>query len=87
MSQARDNEFDQGIEIAPGVKYGGTEQLAQDKIEARIRLLAMPPAEAQKLVEQTLYPQKWSIRLEDIKWEESISTNYGEDDDEAETNA
>ena len=87
MSQQKDNEFDQGIEIAPGVKYGGTEQLAQDKIEARMRLLAMPPAEAQKLVEQTLYPQKWSIRLEDIKWSESISTNYGEDDDEAETNA
>lgn len=87
MSQAKNNEFDQGIEIAPGVKYGGTEQLAQDKIEARMRLLAMPSAEAQKLVEQTLYPQKWSIRLEDIKWEESISTSYGEDGDEAETNA
>lgn len=87
MSQAKDNEFDQGVEIAPGVKYGGTEQLAQDKIEARIRLLAMPPAEAQKLVEETLYPQKWDVHLEDIKWEESISTNYGEDDDEAETNA
>ena len=37
MSQAKDNEFEQGVEIAPGVKYGGTEQLAQDKIEARIR--------------------------------------------------
>lgn len=85
MSQAKENEFEQGIKIAPGIGYGGTEQLAQDKIEARIRLLAMPPAEAQKLVEETLYPQKWSIRLEDIKWEESISTNYGEDDDEAET--
>jgi hypothetical protein len=87
MSQAKKNELEQGIEIAPGVKYGGTEQLATDKIEARMRLLAMPPEAAQRIVEQTLYPQHWDVRPEDIKWEESIPTNYGEDNDEAEANA
>lgn len=87
MSQAKENKFEQGLEIAPGVRYGGTEQLAQDKIEARMRLLAMPPESAQKLVEQTLYPQNWDVRPEDIKWEESISTSYDEDDDETEANA
>lgn len=87
MSQAKENEFEQGIEIAPGILYGGTEQLAEDKIAARMRLLAMPPESAQKLVEQTLYPQSWDVRPEDIKWEESIPTNYGEEDDEAEANA
>ncbi|PSB43220.1 hypothetical protein C7B80_24875 [Cyanosarcina cf. burmensis CCALA 770] len=87
MSQAKENELEQGIEIAPGVKYGGTEQLAVDKIEARMRLLAMPPEAAQRIVEQTLYPQYWDVRPEDIKWEESIPTNYGEDNDEAEANA
>lgn len=56
MSQAKENELEQGVEIAPGVKYGGTEQLAADKIEARMRLLAMPPEAAQRIVEQTLYP-------------------------------
>ena len=55
MEQAK-NEGNAGIEIAPGVWYGGTEQLAKEKIEARMRLLAMPPEEAQRVVETTLYP-------------------------------
>jgi len=60
--------------------YWESEQLAIEKIEARIRLLAMPPEEAQKLVEQTLYPQYWEFRSEDNIWEESIPTHYGEID-------
>ncbi len=71
MSEAQENEFDPGIEIDPGVFYGGCEELAQDKIEARMRLLAMPVLEAQKLVEQTIYPHQWEVRPEDIKWEGS----------------
>lgn len=80
MSQGKENQFDQGMEIALGVEYGGTEQLIQEKIEARMRLLALPPAEAQKLVEQTLYPQYWDVSLEALTWEESIPTYSGEED-------
>lgn len=86
MNDLEDNEFDQGFEIAPGIKYGGTQQLACEKIDARMRLLAMPPEEAQKLVDMTLYPQYWEFSLENYTWEESIPTSYGEqNDDEAET--
>ena len=58
-----------------------SERLAQEKIEARLRLLAMPPEEAQKLVDMTLYPQYWEFHLEDHEWEESIPTCYGEETD------
>jgi hypothetical protein len=54
--------------------------LAQQKIEARLRLLKMPPEEAQKIVEQTLYPQFWECRTEDYRWEESLPSHYGETD-------
>ncbi len=57
-----------------------SEQLAQKKIEARIRLLAMPPEEAQKLAEQTLYPQYWKLHSEDNVWEESLSLYEAEID-------
>lgn len=76
-----ENVVEQGIEISPGVEYGGTKQLAQEKIKARMELLAMPPSEAQKLVDMTLYPQYWSLRLENLKWSETIPSHYGEDDD------
>ena len=79
MSQDKDSEFDSGIEIYQGVSYGGCEELAQDKVEARMRLLAMPKEEAQKLVEQTIYPHLWEVRPEDIKWEE-FSLNSENDD-------
>ena len=57
-----------------------SDRLAQEKIEARLRLLAMPSEEARKLAEQTIYPQYWEFRSEDNVWEESIPTNYGEID-------
>ena len=64
-----------------------SDRLDQEKIEARLRLLTMPSDEAQKLAEQTLYPQHWEFRSEhwefrseDNIWEESIPTNYGEID-------
>ena len=46
MSQDKNSKFELGIEIVPGVFYGGCEELAEDKIEARMRLLAMPQEEA-----------------------------------------
>ncbi|MCG9891576.1 MAG: hypothetical protein MH252_10930 [Thermosynechococcaceae cyanobacterium MS004] len=57
-----------------------SDELAQQKIEARVRLLAMPPEQAQRIVEQTLYPQLWECRVEEHLWEESIPTHYGETD-------
>ena len=83
MSELEENEFDSGIEIYPGVFYGGCEEYAQDKIEARMRLLAMPKEEAQKLASQTIYPHLWEVRPEDIRWEGSSLTN--DDDDEADS--
>jgi len=62
------------------VSYEESQRLAQEKIDARVRLLAMPPESAQKLVNQTLYPQYWKFRSEDNIWEETIPTNYGETD-------
>jgi len=58
---------------------GEMAQLVREKIEARMRLLDMPPEEAQKLADMTLYPQYWSLRTENIKWEESIPSRYGEE--------
>jgi hypothetical protein len=55
-----------------------SDELAHQKIEARLRVLDLPPNEAQCLVEQTLYPQFWECRVEEHPWEESIPTHYGE---------
>jgi hypothetical protein len=57
-----------------------SQRLAKEKIEARERLLAMPPEIAQQLVDQTLYPQFWAYAVEDLIWDESIPTHYGEID-------
>jgi len=56
-----------------------SERLAQEKIEARIRLLAMPIEAAQKLANQTLQPQYWKFDPSAHLWDESIPTHYGED--------
>lgn len=80
MNEPEENEFEPGIEIYPSVFYGGCEELATDKIEARIRLLAMPKEEAQKIASQTIYPHLWEVRPEDIKWEGSLLNS--EDDEE-----
>ncbi|MBD2307793.1 DUF433 domain-containing protein [Chroococcidiopsis sp. FACHB-1243] len=58
---------------------GEMAQLVREKIEARMQLLDMPPEEAQKLADMTLYPQYWSLRPENIKWEESIPSRYGKE--------
>lgn len=71
MNKPEENDFDPGIEIYPGVFYGGCEKYAQAKIAARMRLLAMPNEEAQKIVEQTIYPHLWEVCPENIKWEGS----------------
>ncbi|MBO3463813.1 hypothetical protein G7B40_025940 [Aetokthonos hydrillicola Thurmond2011] len=46
-----------------------------------MRLLAMPPEEAQKLANQTLYPQYWKFHPSTHVWDESIPAHYGEDSD------
>ncbi len=63
------------------ISYEASQRLAQEKIDARMRLLALPPEEAQKLVDQTLYPQYWKFSSEDNIWSETIPTNYGEETD------
>ncbi len=84
MSETDENYFDPGIEIYPGVFYGGCEEYAQDKIKARMRLLAMPKEEAQKLVEQTIYPHLWKVCPQDIKWEgSSLISEYDEDESDS----
>ena len=80
MSKPEENEFEPGIEIYPGVFYGGCEEYAQDKIEARMRLLAMPKEEAQKIASQTIYPNQWEVRPEEIKWEGSSLISENDDD-------
>jgi hypothetical protein len=60
--------------------YYTSKQLAHDKIQAREKLLSMPPEIAQKQVEQTLYPQHWEYQATETHWEESIPTSYGETD-------
>ncbi|MBR8837769.1 MAG: hypothetical protein DSM106950_28125 [Stigonema ocellatum SAG 48.90 = DSM 106950] len=58
-----------------------SERLAQEKIEARMRLLAMSPEEAKKLANQALQPQCWKFDSSTHVWDESIPTHYGEDSD------
>ncbi len=56
------------------------QKLAQEKIEARQKLMNLPAKEAQKLVDQTLYPEYWDFNINEHSWEESIPTNYGQTD-------
>ena len=86
----QENEFntetpltDEGIEIAPGVEYGGTDKSAQEKITSRMKLLSMPPEAAQRSANMTLYPQYWRVEDEDLKWSESINSHYGDDEYES----
>lgn len=53
---------------------------AREKIEARAKLLNLPPQTAQNLVNQTLYPKLWHFDISNHSWEESIPTKYGETD-------
>jgi hypothetical protein len=52
--------------------------LQEEKAKARRRLLQLPPQEAQKQAEATLYPQLWQPEL--TAWEESLPSTYGETD-------
>lgn len=56
------------------------QKLAQEKIEARQKLINLSAKEAQKLVDQTLYPEYWDFNINEHSWEESIPTNYGQTD-------
>ncbi|MBA3921109.1 MAG: hypothetical protein H0X31_05110 [Nostocaceae cyanobacterium] len=70
------NQFDDDVIVS-----SSDERLSQEKIDARMRLLAMPPEEAQKLANQTLQPQLWRFDPSTHFWDESIPTHYGEDSD------
>ncbi|MGF1601845.1 MAG: hypothetical protein ACFCU8_07460 [Thermosynechococcaceae cyanobacterium] len=56
----------------------GSEELATEKVAARLRLLTMPPDQAQQLVNQTLYPQYLELAPNQSTWEESIETHVFE---------
>ncbi len=57
-------------------------EYARSKRLDRMRLLAMSPVEAQELVNTTLFPQLWSMRMSDRSdiWCESIP-KQDEDED------
>ncbi|NJM76632.1 MAG: hypothetical protein HC852_13660 [Acaryochloridaceae cyanobacterium RU_4_10] len=50
------------------------EDLLEQKVQARERLLKLPPEEAQRIVDQVLYPQYWQA-IDVTVWEESIESN------------
>jgi len=70
------NQFDDDVIVS-----SSDERLSQEKIDARMRLLAMSPEEAQKLANQTLQPRLWRFDPRTHVWDESIPTHYGEDSD------
>jgi hypothetical protein len=47
--------------------------LLEQKTQARERLLQLPPEEAQRIVDQILYPQYWQA-TEVTVWEENIES-------------
>lgn len=49
------------------------ENLLEQKVQARERLLQLPPEEAQRIVDQVLYPQYWQA-IDVAVWEESIES-------------
>ncbi len=55
------------------------QKLAQEKIEAR-KILKLTQKKAEKLVNQTLYPEYWQFDIREHSWEESIPTHYGKID-------
>jgi hypothetical protein len=57
-----------------------SEYFAQQKIKARKQLLSLDPAIAQQHANQTLYPQYWQHNDQELTWDESIPTHYGETD-------
>ena len=48
-------------------------ELEQQKIDARMKLLAMNPEEAQELVNQVFFPHLWKP-VDVLWWEESIDS-------------
>jgi hypothetical protein len=71
------NNFDDDIIVSSSE----SERLAQEKIDARKRLLAMPPIAAQRLANQALQPQLWKFDPSTHIWDKSISAYYDEDSD------
>lgn len=47
------------------------EELAQQKIDARLRLLKMDPKEAQAKVNEILFPHLWKP-VDEFEWEDDI---------------
>jgi hypothetical protein len=73
QSSSSCNGLDLAEDLAP-------ESLAQQKKQAREKLLSLEPKIAQNQVNQTLYPQLWVYDPEANPWDESIPTSYGETD-------
>ncbi len=48
------------------------EQLAAEKIEAKQKLLQLPPEEAQAKVNCILNPERWTFDYADCEWEPSL---------------
>jgi hypothetical protein len=49
------------------------ENLLEQKVQARKCLLKLPPEEAQRIVDQVLYPQYWQA-IDVTVWEETIES-------------
>ena len=54
-------------------------QLAAEKIEARQKLLKLPPEEAQARVDRILHPSLWKVDVTQNVWEPLLSS---QDDDD-----
>jgi hypothetical protein len=58
--------------------------LAQEKVEARQRLLEMPPQQAQEIVNNILFPELWDIDLENLGWSDRLAIPSKDDDEDDE---
>jgi hypothetical protein len=56
--------------------------LAQEKVEARQRLLKMPPQQAQEIINNLLFPELWDIDLENMGWSDRLAIPCEDDDEE-----
>lgn len=56
------------------------QQLQQEKIEAREKLLASPSKNAQIKVDSILFSNCWELSSDALSWDESLPTSDGETD-------
>jgi hypothetical protein len=58
--------------------------LAQEKVEARQKLLEIPPQQAQELVNNILFPELWDIDLKNINWSDRLAIPCEDDNEDDE---